>query len=210
MSRFYFIPVMLKSIRDNISKTVIVDVAIGVFAAIASSVIFQIYTDSSIIRTERRKLDNSIGIIRNYCVTFSNWYAPSSQSIDAIQIHRMPGFPDPIVEGAINSLRVIGDYNDSAYSTLTKLSQVYKRDLHNYILNQDSVRQWRAQDYWHALDYVCAWAGVKADLLCAASRTVEIKDNEITMTYYAAPRGGLIVDCDSEEIYKTYEFPDLD
>ena len=209
MSRFFFVPVMLRSIGSKIDRRVVVDITIGVVAAIASSVIFQIYIDRSAYSLESRKFQNSLGIMRQYCNTFSTWYDPGTQSYDALQIHRMPGFPDPVVEGAINSLRVIGDFNDEAYSALMKMSQVYKRDLLNYLFNGDGVRQWRAKEYWQALDFVCAWSGVKANLFCAPNNTAMLTANGPISTYYAGSEEGEIVPCDSEAIYATYVFPEF-
>lgn len=209
MIRFYFIPVLLRNLGAKVDKRVVIDIVIGVVAAIASSVIFQFYVERNIYSLESRKFQNSLGIMGQYCQSFSTWYDPTTQSYDALQIHRMPGFPDPVVEGAIDSLRAIGDFNDQAYLALTKISQVYKRDLLNYIFNDDGVRQWRAQDYWEALDYVCAWAGVKANLLCAGSDTVTLTANGPRMTYYSGSQGEEVISCDSDAIYESYEFPAL-
>jgi hypothetical protein len=188
---------------------IVSDIIIGVTSALAASFLFQSYVTQSIHEIELKKFNNSMKIIENYCDRYSGWYSPEDRSIDAFQIHRIPGIPDPIIEGAIESLRIIGERDENAYTALYRMSQIYKKDLLNYILNEDTVRQWRAHRYYQSLDYICAWAGVKSNVLCAGGDSVVLKESGPAMVYYYGSKGGEVVSCDSQKIYDSYAFPEL-
>lgn len=186
------------------------DVVVGAVSAICASFIFQMYLKDQTYDTEMNKFANSLRIIAGYCRRFSTWYGPDEQSMDAFQIHRMPGVPDPLIDISIESLSVIAQRDEDAYLAMLRLSEIYKNDLRNYILNEDTVRQWRAHTYYQALDYICAWAGVKSNILCAGSSSIALVETGPRMVYYFGSGGGKVVPCDSQEIYDTYVFPSFD
>lgn len=186
----------------------VLDFSLGIAGAVVASILFQYFTDFRLQETENKRFRSSMGIVRQYCERYSRFYSPASNGNDIMDIHRMPGIPDPIIEAAIESLRVIGDQDEAAYIAMYHLSRIYKRDLLNYIYNDDAVRQWRGHDYWTSLDYVCAWTGVQSNLLCSAGSTVTMRNGRPTMTYYYGSDGE-VVSCDGQTIYDGYSFPEI-
>lgn len=184
------------------------DFSLGIVGAVVASILFQYFADFRQQETENKRFRSSMGIVRQYCERYSNFYAPNDNGFDVMQIHRMPGIPDPVVEATIESLRVIGDQDEAAYTAMYHLSRIYKRDLLNYIYNDDTVRQWRGHDYWTSLDYICAWTGVQSNLLCSAGNTVTMRNGRPIMTYYYGSDGD-VVSCADQSIYDSYEFPEI-
>jgi len=185
------------------------DVFIGVVSAIVASFLFQFYVSENAHKTELKKFNSSMKIIKSYCEMYSTWYSPENKSIDVFEMHRIPGLPDPIIEGVIESLRVVGARDENAYTALVRMSHIYKRDLQNYILNGDTVRQWRAHRYYQSLDYICAWSGVEANIMCAGGESVSLRESGPAMVYYYGAGDGEVVSCNSQKIYDSYTFPKI-
>jgi len=184
------------------------DFSLGILGAVVASLLFQYFSDFRQQEAENKRFRSSMGIVHQYCQRYSGFYAPNENGFDVMEIHRMPGIPDPVIEATIESLRIIGDQDDAAYVAMYHLSRIYKRDLLNYIYNDDTVRQWRGHDYWTSLNYICAWTGVQANLLCSAGNTVTMQNGRPIMTYYYGSDGE-VVSCADDSIYNSYEFPNI-
>lgn len=189
------------------NRRIVFDLFLGASSAVIASLIFQLFLESRNHQLEIRKFESSMKTIKVFCDRYSGWYGPDTYGEDAFEIHRIPGVPDQIVEGAIESLRVIAEKNEDAVEVIRHMSQIYKRDLLNYIFNDDTVRQWRGHAYFQSFDYLCAATGASPGILCIGGGRVALGPRGPQMVYYYGEDGYRTVSCNSSEIHDTYSHP---
>ncbi|WDE06212.1 hypothetical protein SG34_004585 [Thalassomonas viridans] len=73
---------------------------------------------------------------------------------------------------------------------ITPFPRAERRRIEKAIRNDNTVRQWRAHRYYQAFDYICTWAGVKSNIMCAGGGSVVLRDSGPVMVYYYGSDAG--------------------